>query len=170
MTWRETISKNKQAASGFTLLELVLVLAVIAVAIAIVAPSLSGFARGRAASNVAGQFVAVARWARTQAITSGATYRLNVDPSANKWWLTSDNGHSFVQVDNDFGKEFTLPDGITMTTDAPKVDKGQAIEFDPSGRSDPTSVHFLGTKGTDITVACDTPADLYHIVAPQGGR
>lgn len=169
--WRETYSDGGGRASGFTLLELVLVLAVIAVAISVVAPSLSGFAKGRGPINAAGLFVTTARWARAQAITSGNVYHLNIDTTAGKWWLSADNGSTTSDVSGDFAG-YTLPDGVSMTTDAPKAQNSnaQVIDFDPSGRSDPGTVHFSGPRGGSADVGCDTPADLYHVLPQQGGH
>jgi type II secretion system protein H len=171
MRWRETNSMSNGTAGGFTLLELVIVLAVIAIAISIVAPSMSGFAKGRATINAAGLFVSTARWARAQAITTGNVYHLNIDTSAGKWWLTSDNGNSTAEVTSDYAS-YTLPEGVTMTTDAPKAQNSnaQAIDFDPSGRSDPGTVHFAGPRNGTADVACDTAADLYHVLPQNGGR
>ncbi len=73
---RDNLARRR---SGYTLFELVLVMAVLLIAAGMAAPSLRNFARGRDAGDAAEQFVAVARWARTQAIAQGAVYRLNVD-------------------------------------------------------------------------------------------
>lgn len=166
MRWRERQFRDR----GFTLLELVLVLALIALAITMIAPSFSNFAKGRTALNTAGQFVAATRYARSQAIANGSMYRMNIDPDGRKWWLTYDNGKSFVQVSNEFGSEFIVPEGVIMTTDAPIVDGNAVIEFTPTGKSDPANVHFTGQKGAMADVICETPIDLYHVVKDQGGR
>ena len=165
-------SRRTTSGGAFTLLELVLVLAIMAIAMAVIAPSLSAYAKGRDTVNAAGLFVATARWCRVQAIATGNLYRLNLDTSANKWSVTADRGGgNFAQVDGQFGA-YTLPDGVRMTSDAPTLDKSQmqTIEFDPSGRSDPATVHFLGQKNSSADVACDTPSDLYHVLPQNGGR
>ncbi|MGN6368717.1 MAG: pilus assembly FimT family protein [Phycisphaerae bacterium] len=162
---RRTISR------GFTLLELVLVLAIMAIAMAVVAPSLSAYAKGRDTVNTAGLFVATARWCRAQSIATGNLYRLNLDISANKWFVTADKGGgNFAEVDGEYGS-YTLPNGVTMTSDAPRQDTSQmqVIEFDPTGRSDPATVHFVGQKNSTADVACDTPSDLYHVLPQNGG-
>jgi prepilin-type N-terminal cleavage/methylation domain-containing protein len=165
-------SRRKTSPGAFTLLELVLVLAIIAIAMAVIAPSVAAYAKGRDTVNTAGMFVATARWCRAQSIASGNLYRLNLDTSANKWFVTADKGGgNFAQVDGQFGT-FTLPDGVTMNSDAPRADNSQtqAIEFDPTGRSDPATVHFVGQKNSLADVACDTPSDLYHVLPLNGGR
>lgn len=156
--------------AGFTLLELILVLLIIAITLMAAAPSLAGFGRGRSAVNTAGKFVAVARWARSQAVSDGTTYRLNIDPPNGRWWLTKDNGTTFVKVDTAFGQEMKVPDDVKMTTDATQVDGTPTIVFDPSGRSDPAVVRFVGQRGDETDAVCDTPIDLYHVSEPQGGK
>jgi type II secretion system protein H len=151
--------------SGFTLIELIAVLVIIAISCLAVAPMLGSFVRGRAPENTAGRFVAIAHWARSQAISDGAIYRVNLDANAGTWSLTMDNGTAFVAVETTYGDEFTVPDDVRIESDAPKIDKMQVIEFDPTGRSDPGTVKFLGTRGGEVDVVCDTPADTYHIDA-----
>ncbi len=154
--------------SAFTLIELIAVLLIMAIACIMVAPMLGNFVRGRGPDNTAGRFMAVAHWARSQAISDGAIYRMNLDTSAGTWSLTMDSGTAFVAVESTYGNEFVLPDDVKMQTDAPKIDKMQVIEFDPTGRSDPGTVKFLGTRGGEVDVVCDTPVDTYHIVS--GGK
>ncbi len=154
--WRTT--------SGFTLIELVLVLAIIAIALAAVAPTLGGFVRGRSPVNCAGQFVSLAHWARSQAVSDGTTYRLNLDTTGGKWWITMDNGTSFVAPATSYGTVVNLPDDVRMESDAPKVDSNQVIEFDPSGRGDPAVVKFIGLHGGESDAVCETPLDLFHVV------
>jgi type II secretion system protein H len=165
-------SRRKISPGAFTLLELVLVLAIMAIAMAVIAPSLSAYAKGRDTVNSAGMFVATARWCRAQSIASGNLYRLNLDTQGNKWFVTADSGGgNFAQVAGPLSS-FALPDGVTMNSDAPRADNSQtqAIEFDPTGRSDPATVHFVGQKNSSADVACDTPSDLYHVLPQNGGR
>ena len=101
---------------GFTLMELVLVLAVIAICAAIAAPNLRGFAKGRLLPNTATALVTTARWCRVQALSEGTEYRLNFDTMGGKWWVTKadDTGVTFANVTEEFGREYTVPEGITI--------------------------------------------------------
>ncbi|HVE27996.1 MAG TPA: prepilin-type N-terminal cleavage/methylation domain-containing protein, partial [Sporichthya sp.] len=73
--------------AGFTLLELILVMAIIAIIVAMASPMLRGFGEARRADNCAAEIVALSDWARTQAITRGAAFRLNLDPNSRTYWL-----------------------------------------------------------------------------------
>ncbi len=162
------MAQRCRTSSGFTLIELVLVLAIIAVAVMMMAPTLANFVRGRGPTNTAGQFVALAHWARSQAVTDGATYRLNIDTQAGTWWLTKDNGQKFASVDGNYGQVFSAPEDVRIQTDAAKVDTAQVIAFDPSGRNDPATVKFIGVRGGESDAVCETAMDSFHVV--DGGK
>lgn len=151
--------------SGYTLLELVLVLAILAIALAAVAPTLSGFASGRQAENTARQFVGLTRFARSQAVSDGIAYQILLQPDNGSWQLQMQEmeGQPFAEMPGPFGRVFTVPEGVTMTTDVPAVDGVQAINFDASGRSDVGVIHFVGPN-SDIVVECDAPVEEYRIL------
>src|ERR1041384_7735966 len=118
---------HNPAPLGFTLIELVLVLAIICVCAMVVAPYLGGFTRGRVLPNTAAQFAATARWCRVQAITQGFSYRMNFDAGGGKWWVTKDDGTtglSFAEVPDEMGKEYTLPDGVLIETNLKPSEDG----------------------------------------------
>src|SRR6185503_3394053 len=90
--------------SGFTLWELILVMVIITLALAMAAPSLGGWGRAAKLRDTGDQFLAVTRWARSQAIADAQIYRLNLDTSAGTYWLTTQQGEQFVELGNSFGQ------------------------------------------------------------------
>jgi prepilin-type N-terminal cleavage/methylation domain-containing protein len=104
---------NKSA--GFTLIELIAVMLVLAIAAALVAPSLLNFRVGRFNSNTATTLMGMANYARAQAESEGRTYRLNFDPQAGTFWLTAqgDDG-TYTAPGNDFGMRAQISDGSRM--------------------------------------------------------
>jgi type II secretion system protein H len=150
--------------SGFTLLELVLVLVVLAAMFAAVAPTLSGFARGRKVEDTARQFVALTKWARCQAVSDGAVYELLINPSAGTWSLRVEDGDTFSEVASPLGRVYSTPEEVRIETDIPVVNGQQAILFDPSGRSDVASIRFVGVNSV-IEVSCDAPIDEFHVIS-----
>jgi type II secretion system protein H len=152
--------------SGFTLLELVLVMLVIAVAAAMVAPSLRGSVSGRRLGDAATQLVSLAQYARTQAVTQGRSYRLNVDVSARTYWLTSREYDVFQNLTNDFGRVISVPDGVGIECDIQRQDDGTYVEFRPSGRTDPATIRLRDDNNNVLVVACDSATELFHAVTP----
>jgi len=57
---------------GFTLLELILVMVILATVMALAAPKLQSWRQGGKLRNSADEFVAATRFARTRAISSGS--------------------------------------------------------------------------------------------------
>ncbi len=100
---------------AFTLLELILVMLIIAIAAAVVVPSLTEFAVGRSTENAAQQIVNLAQYARTQSISEGRTFRLNFDTQADKIWLTARKEGTFQPPGNDFGQKYSLAEGMKMS-------------------------------------------------------
>jgi prepilin-type N-terminal cleavage/methylation domain-containing protein len=106
---------RKQPSSAFTLIELVLVMVIVAILVGVIAPSLRGFMLGRNTVNTATQIMALAGYARTEAISEGRTYRLNFDQQSGKFWLTDDHGDGTYQAPtSEEGREFQVPTGVKM--------------------------------------------------------
>lgn len=160
------MSDRMMTMAGYTLLELVLVLAVLAIALAAVAPTLSGFGQGRKAEEAAARFVAVARWARSQAISDGATYRIVIAPDEARWTVQMESGETYIDIPGPLGRSYTAPEEVTLETDAPTEEDQQVIYFEPSGRSDVATVRFKGRRG-EVVVACDAPIDEYRILPEE---
>jgi general secretion pathway protein H len=78
------MGRRAEVAAGFTLLELVVALALLAVALAVVTPAIGrGTESLRARAEVAG-FAATLRHAREQAITSQRSRRVVIDREAHR--------------------------------------------------------------------------------------
>jgi prepilin-type N-terminal cleavage/methylation domain-containing protein len=155
---------------GFTLVELVLVLLVIAVCAAIAAPSLSGFARGRALPNASQDLVTTTNWCRVKSLGDGVEYRLNFDKAAGKWWVTKDDGtgSNFVDCTESLGTEYIVPEGVSISSVEFKTlpenvdDQTIFISFRPGGRTDVATI-TLAYNEHYAYVACETPSGMFHI-------
>jgi prepilin-type N-terminal cleavage/methylation domain-containing protein len=149
---------------AFTLLELVIVMALIAILAAIAVPSLSNFNKGRKLSNVTTQLIAVANSARAHAMTDGVVYRLNFDLGAKRYWLTlqQDDG-SFVNGDEQ-DLNYTIPDGIDIATDIPQQSDGTYVEFQPSGRVTTATIRLVDTNsGQENDIGSLSATEIFHV-------
>ena len=157
---------------GFTLLELVLVLLVIAIAAATVAPSLRGWTRGQQARDSAEQFVALTRWARSQAITQSATYRMTIDPTSGSYQLTLHNPTTgeFAALGSSWGRTFNVPEGTQIElSDPPGGTSGSAINFYPTGRIDPAKIRITSQDGDRIEIECVSPGEGFVVAQTARG-
>jgi len=155
---------------GFTLIELVLVMAIIAICAAIAAPRIAGFARGRMLPNAASQFASTARWCRVQALSDGVQYRLNVDFAGNTYWVTKDDGTgAYIQVTDELGQLISLPEGVYFGgTTIGSADDGFYITVEVGGRTDVGTIQLTnGQNNVDVT--CETPTGTFRVMDPNTG-
>lgn len=154
--------KNPQSRPAFTLFELLLVLALMAIVVSMAAPSFSAFGRGRDPEYAAARFVALTHWTRSQAISEGATYRINIDEVGRKWWIESQKQGVFEAVSMS-GMPYVLPENVTIQTTVARADGYPAIVFEPTGRTTTGDVTIAGQRGDPIVIACKNAAGVYAI-------
>jgi general secretion pathway protein H len=148
---------------GYTILELVLVLAILAIAMVGVAPSLSTFAAGRKAEESAARFLALTNWARSQAVADGVAYELVVEPQSRSWSLQSTDEVSALP--GGFTGTYYALEGVLMETDIAPTEEGQRLlRFEPSGRCGTGSIIFSGPR-TSVTVKSEGPLERFHIIS-----
>ncbi len=157
--------RNPRKPRAFTLIELILVLGILAFVAAMIVPSLRGFGVGRRIQDTAVTIVSVANYARTQAVTDGQTYRLNID--GNSYWLTEDVDGIFQQVQNDFGRRAQTEDGVSLQCDVKPQPDGEYIAFLPTGRTDPARLTLTDRFGKRIVIACPSTTELMRILTPE---
>lgn len=143
---------------------------IIAVIMAIAAPSLRGFTRGARLRDVAADFVATTQLARLNAATTASTHRITLGDEYG-WALTSMQGDQFVNVDiMDARPDQPLPEGyrvqIMDLNNAPL----EAIEFYPTARVTPARVRITNPEGNSIDIEAVAPTDAFHITTPGGER
>jgi prepilin-type N-terminal cleavage/methylation domain-containing protein len=182
------VRNRRVKSSGFTLIELLLVMVILTIMVAIAAPRLAGFAIGRKTQYAAVQLVALAKYARTEAVNEGRTYRLNFDTAANPpaVWLTVQRvGQQFDAPPNSWGHRVELADGLTLRTDigaqpangtagmstmsGTNGANGTYIEFHPDGRTGDGPVHVWinDREGRAVEMACLSPTELFRVLAPD---
>ena len=142
--------------SGFTLLELSLVLLIISVVMALTLPRLRDPGRAEMESH-AGRLMQTFRLLRSEAVLNGYAYRLVYDLDQQRYWVMPDEGSADLA---EFAEEMgSLARGtqihepvaiadIVLPTMAGKVAQGQIYTvFYPDGTVDPTVIHL--TNGRD---------------------
>lgn len=153
-----TLARGK----GFTLLELMIVLAVAAIVLAIGVPNFSEFRRNSLLSGVANDFLASLQLGRTEAIKrqarvsicptadpTAATPTCSTDPSFQAWLVFAD---ADANCELDSAENLLRIDGLRSLDDRARVaagSNGSCLAFGPSG------FRTADTLATTRVVFCD---------------
>ena len=160
--------KNIINSSGFTLLELILVMVIISTVLSMAAPSLRGFFASRKTDDAAFQIIALTKLARSQAITEGRIYRLNMDVDESTYWLTARDEGVFSQLNKEFGRIFLLPEGTSaeLEKENEEIDEPY-IEFYPQGRTETSTIRLTDRRGDIFEIACLSPTEQFRMVETE---
>lgn len=151
--------------SGFTLLELILVMVILSTVLAMAAPSLSGFFGSRQTHDTAAQILALTQLARSQAISEGVVYRLSFDTTERKYWLTAQQAGTFEELETGLGQIFTLPKDMVMELDdVDQEDMDMFLQFTPQGTVTAGTVRLIDRRGLALEVTCPTVTESFSIV------
>ena len=154
---------------GFTLLELVLVLMVLALVLAAAAPSLAGWNRGQRLQNSADRLLSAARWARSEAIATAMPHQLEINASAGIYRVSRREGQEWVPAPGEFGRDMAVPAGLSMELSREDQSMTPAIDFYPNGRISPATIELSADWGEVIVIASAGAAQPLRIVPPNGG-
>lgn len=91
---REISADSRRLVSAFTLIELILVMAILTIAASVIYPSLSGHFRGRVLDSEARRMLALTRFAQSRAISEGIPMVLWLDTRQSSYGLESDPGYT----------------------------------------------------------------------------
>lgn len=149
----ETGKHNKPRRCAFTLVELILVLALIAVAVSIVAPRMSNFVRGRALDSEARRMMALMHAGQARAVSEGMPMVLWFDEKQNDCGLEEETPLKGGDLK---AEDVSISDGVQIapvnaSTGAMTMFKHlPAIRFLPDGSVDENSPQTVQlTEGSD---------------------
>lgn len=115
--------------TGFTLIELILVLALLATVLAVSAPSLGRFFRGRELDSETYRLLALTRHAQDRAVSEGIPMLLWLDLDARRYGLMADPVWSSAQTGSRLGPVNTLRlDNPAVARDI-RLDDPRAVDF-----------------------------------------
>ncbi|CAN5232449.1 hypothetical protein BH09SUM1_BH09SUM1_14840 [soil metagenome] len=144
---------GKQRRSGFTLVELVIVMVLLTLMAAVIAPQLSGFVKGRKSEEESRRFLALTGFAREEAISRGQRLAL---------WIAADGASYGLRVADATKDEptdivnFTCESNLTITPvqneDTVVAEEGETtLIFWPDGAVDREGViEFQLNEGARI--------------------
>lgn len=165
---------------GFTLVELLLVITLLAVLSAVAVPKLSGTLRRTGLQEGAGDLAAVIRLGRQEAVRRGLSVRLTVDRKESSYELElQDPVHNYEETYVDFEDSLLdarhyLPEGIRFVQEDDTPQATREYVFPASGIGDPQTIEVADAAGQRIrlelgawyedlrvTRAGRTPGDAY---------
>ena len=123
------MAARRSSAWAFTLIELILVMALLAIVLAVSSPSLSRFFKSRSLDSEARRFMALTRAAQTRAVSEGVPMVLWFDTKQRTYGLNADK--TFVEEDPK-AEQFNVDESLEMepqySADANAVSKASQFK------------------------------------------
>jgi type II secretion system protein H len=160
---------NSPTTPAFTLVELILVMAVLTTIMAIVAPSLSRSFRQRNLDQEAVRFVALTEYARDEAVSQGVPIAVWVDPDHGAFGADAVTDYQGRDVRP---KQFTLNQSLhfdAVKSKTMKDSRAQIIQFTADGSPDVTedsvdSIRIMDQFNASVSVALGEDGWGYEVV------
>lgn len=147
---------NVRCRSGFTLIELILVMAMLLIVLGVAFPSLTGFFRGRNLDSEARRFLSLTRYGQSRAVSEGVPVILWIDARVKSYGLEVQPGYTDIDaraveftVDKDLQVEVHAPvagrQSSVLNQSVPGLGNVPMIRFLPDGfisETSPESVQF----------------------------
>jgi Tfp pilus assembly protein FimT len=144
---------------------MVLVLLVIALLMAVAAPSLRGWSRGSKLRDAAEGVLTATRYARSQAISAAAVHRLEIDRAQATYRITKVRGTELVPVDGSFGQPMRLSSDFRIDVARVDANASGVIEFFPNGRVTPARIRVTASWGEAMDLEAQFAAEPFHQIA-----
>jgi len=162
---------HKRAA--FTLIELIVVMAMLSAVVALSAPRLSQFFSGRSLKEEARRLLAVVQYTRSEAVSSAIPLEVQINIEEGTYMILPSTGYEWLNQET---KQYELEDNLTfdiLSEETQKVEKGLArILFLPDGYLDDRSlqaikIHYTDDKNDVLWIAQTELGVRYKILAQE---
>lgn len=154
------MQKNSRS-PGFTLVELIIVMALLALVTAFAVPSLSRSMRQRNINDEAARLLALTEYARSEAVSQGVPMSVWLDPKGQRFGVEPKTG---FEGDVARDKEFSLNPDIHFEVELAATRDGvaDAVEFSPDGAPASSSIGTIKLVDRfDATVTLSRTADKW---------
>ncbi|MBI2300890.1 MAG: prepilin-type N-terminal cleavage/methylation domain-containing protein [Armatimonadetes bacterium] len=192
-TFRSGTSRaaRPRSAGGLTLVELLVVLALIAMVSAALVPSFAGVLSDTRLRAGARSILAQCRYARDLAVQR-ATYARVVFDSGSQihavTWLQPEEGEQagapaggqaarasgerkWLPASNPIGRPIGLPEGVEFDRLATKSESGEpAVTFAPDGSAEDWFVALRNDRGTRLAVKVTATTGAVEVLSPEDGK
>lgn len=152
ITGMPTRNDQSRFAQAFTLIELIVVMALLATFLALSAPSLSRSFKARGLEQEATQLLAITEYARDEAISQGVPMTV---------WITPDTGDYGVSIKENFPGDKSREKSISLNSD---------FRFDPVDATTDSNGHIIAAElEPDGTLAPESLAALRIVNRSEEG-
>jgi prepilin-type N-terminal cleavage/methylation domain-containing protein len=162
----------RKNAPAFTLVELIVVMGLLAVAAALAVPSLSGSTRQRTLNDEAARFLSLVEYCRDEAISQGVQMTVWIDPKGQALGVEPKTGYD--GVDGRTREYKTHPDVTFETDKIKKLGKTLiAVECTPDGAiisSSVESIRVVDRHNSAVTIARTLDGYGYEILKETNAR
>lgn len=147
---------------GYTLLELMAVMAIMFITSALIVPFLRGFSAHSKLKASVRAFVSTLNYARGSAVNSGLKHRVYIDTSINGYWVAveenpQESPDEYTPLEEGMGNPREFPRGVVISAmGTPRGENASSqdyIEFSPKGTGEEAWVHITdGDKVYTVSV------------------
>ena len=157
--------KHYHRKPAFTLIELILVLVIIGLLMAIVAPRLSGLRDRTRLDGQARALHAMLAEARLRATQDGVAWRLVIDRDEHEAWLEVHTAIGDTRPHNTAGRIMELDDRIEVEWlgQSPREEPQLTIVFEPGGITEPGQVVLWDDDTSSAVITCASYTEPYRI-------
>ncbi len=151
---------------GFTLIELILVLVLIAIITTAATPALRGFTQRGSLDDAAAALLALTQQAQTRAAHEAIPYRVVFDLDAHAAWLEKIGDEGYQRVDEPGVEPVAWNAALMIVSNIePDIHQQRIINFDPTGLVTPGSF-ILERDNHLLALTCDAATEHYRLVTP----
>jgi type II secretion system protein H len=149
---------------GFTLVEVIIVLAIMGIIGAVTAPSLARLGRQDELTASAGEVARVLRSARMAALERAVPVSVIIEPAARKYLVKTETDDGQLTLAEG---TMPLPPGVTLTSERPRV----RFAFTRLGSASPDSLTVTGDGGAAVVGVKRWSGEVYvRADGRTGGR
>jgi len=161
--------RRSDSSAGFTLVELILVMALLAVVAAFSAPLLGRSMHERNLHDEANRFLALTEYARNEASSQGVPMTVWIDPQSQRFGTEPQTG---FEGDETRAKDYALNPDVHFELDRAATRNGliDVAVFTPDGAPATTNIDALRVVdrfGSGLTVARTTDGWSYELIKEQ---